>query len=218
MLMQYKAVFFDFDYTLGDATDAIFAGFLHGMKVLGQPAPDREAVRRTVGLPLEVAYEGLTGDTDPAHQAQFREAFASVAKPIQAKGVPLFPGAAELLRTLHQQGIHVAVASTKQRPTLEQILGGHGLLDTLDFVIGGDDVGHMKPDPECLHLGLSRLGLTPGELLFCGDTVIDAETAQRAGCDFAAVLNGTTPAQAFEAFPSVHISPDLSDLQTWLGL
>ncbi len=51
--MTYKAVFFDFDYTLGDATDAIMAGFTHGLTLLGWPAPEREAVRRTVGQPLE---------------------------------------------------------------------------------------------------------------------------------------------------------------------
>lgn len=216
--MKYKAVFFDFDYTLGDATDAIFAGFTHGMTLLGRPVPDREAVRRTVGLPLELAYTSLTGDQDPEHQQTFRAAFASVARPMQAQGVPLFPGAAELLRALHAGGIHVAVASTKQRGVLEGILGRHGLTGVLDFIIGGDDVASMKPAPDCLFLGLERLGLTPADLLFCGDTTIDAATAQNAGCDFAAVLNGTTPAEAFAGYPSVRISPDLPDLHAWLGL
>ena len=216
--MKYKAVFFDFDYTLGDATDAIFAGFTHGMTLLGWPAPDREAVRRTVGQPLEVAYTGLTGDPDPERQQTFRAAFASVARPMQAQGVPLFPGAAELLRALHTEGTHVAVASTKQRSVLEGILGKHGLTDALDFIIGGDDVPHMKPEPDCILLGLERLGLTPADLLFCGDTTIDAATAKNAGCDFAAVLNGTTPAEAFAAYPSVHIARDLLDLRAFLGV
>ena len=215
--MKYKAVFFDFDYTLGDATDAIFAGFTAGMAALGQPIPDREAVRYTVGQPLEVAYTNLTGDPDPAHQAQFRAAFSAVARPMQqTQGVPLFPGAADLLRALHRAGIHVAVVSTKQRGTLEHILDRHNLMEVLDFVIGGDCVSHMKPHPESALLGMERLGLTPEELLFCGDTVIDAETAQNAGCNFAAVLNGTTPAEDFAAFPSVRISPDLFDLREFL--
>lgn len=55
-------------------------------------------------------------------------------------------------------------------------------------------------------------------MTFCsaGDTVIDAETARRAGVDFCAVLNGTTPAEAFADFPHVHIAPDLADLLDWL--
>ena len=46
----------------------------------------------------------------------------------------------------------------------------------------------------------------------------DAQTAQAAGTDFCAVLNGTTPAAAFAPYPSVHIAPDLPDLRRWLGL
>ena len=45
-----------------------------------------------------------------------------------------------------------------------------------------------------------------------------AQTAQAAGTDFCAVLNGTTPAAAFAPYPSVHIAPDLPDLRRWLGL
>ena len=109
--MKYKAVFFDFDYTLGDATDAIYAGFKAGMAALGQPVPDREAVRYTVGQPLEVAYTNLTDDADPDHQAQFRAAFSAVARPMQQTvGVPLFPGAADLL--LPGDADEVPVAST----------------------------------------------------------------------------------------------------------
>ncbi len=216
--MNYKAVFFDFDYTLGDATDAIYAGFVQGMAALGWPAPEREAVRLTIGQPLETAYTGLTGDADPDHQAVFRRAFAAVARPMQRQGVPLFPGAAELLRALHDRGIHTAVVSTKQRQTLTHILGSHGLLDTLDFLLGGDDVAAMKPDPEGLLLGLKRLGLTPADLLYCGDTVIDAQAARNAGCAFAAVLNGTTPRETFLPLPHVCIAPNLPALRRFLGV
>ena len=45
---------------------------------------------------------------------------------------------------------------------------------------------------------------------------IDAGTARNAGVDFAAVLNGTTPAEDFAGYPSVHIAPDLFELRQWL--
>lgn len=67
--MKYRAICFDFDYTLGDSTDSIVAGFQYGFTRLGWPAPDRETVRRTVGYLLEDAYTLLTGDRDPEHRA-----------------------------------------------------------------------------------------------------------------------------------------------------
>ena len=54
--MNYKAVLFDFDYTLGDATEAIVAGFTYAFREMGLPIPDRDSIRGTVGLMLEDAY------------------------------------------------------------------------------------------------------------------------------------------------------------------
>lgn len=216
--MDYKAVIFDFDYTLGDATDAIYAGFRQGMAALGHPAPDRETVRRTVGMVLEDAYTFLTGDGSAEGRQTFRAEFSKVARPMQAAGTPLCPGARELLLALEQAGVPTAVVSTKHTGTLRDIFAGHGLVDKFAFIVGGDLVSRNKPDPEGLNTVLEKLGVAPEQALYCGDTVIDAQTAAAAGTDFCAVLNGTTPAEDFQGLPHVHIAPDLDDLRVFLGL
>lgn len=215
---MFKAVCFDFDYTLGDSTDSIVAGFQHGLTGLGWPAPDRETVRRTVGYLLEDSYTMLTGDHDPEHQARFRALFSEVAVERQRRETTLFPGAAELLRGLKGAGVKTAIVSTKRGDTIEIIMDNHGLRDTLEMVLGSGDVKRPKPDPEGLLTAMDRLGVGPGDTLFCGDTVLDAGAAKNAGCHFAAVLNGTTPAEDFADFPCDHISPDLWDLARWLEL
>ena len=217
-MKSYKAVCFDFDYTLADCTDSIVAGFQHGLTKLGWPAPDRETVRKTVGFLLEDSYTMLTGDTSEEHRAQFRLYFIEVAMERQRRETVLFPGAPELLRGLHAAGIHCGIVSTKRGDTIEIIMENHHLRDQLELVIGSADVTSHKPDPEGLLLAMERMGVKPEETLFCGDTILDAGAAQNAGCDFAAVLNGTTEAAAFAAFPFVHIAPDLFALQKWLGI
>ncbi len=215
---MFKAVCFDFDYTLGDCTDSIVAGFVHGLTGLGWPAPEREAVRRTVGFLLEDAYSMLTGDLDPANRAKFRVLFSEVAVERQRKETTLFPGAPELLRGLKAQGIKTAIVSTKRGDTIQIILDNHGLGDTVELVIGSADVTRHKPDPEGLLAAMDRLEVSPKDTLFCGDTVLDAGAAKNAGCHFAAVLNGTTPGSAFARFHPDHISPGLWDLAEWLGV
>ena len=215
---MFQAVCFDFDYTLGDSTDSIVAGFQHGLTALGWPAPDREAVRNTIGYVLEDAYTLLTGDASPENRARFRPLFLEVAMERQRRETTLFPGAEELLRGLHRRGIKQAIVSSKRGDTIQIILDRLGLLQELDLVIGSADVRRHKPDPEGLLLAMERLGASPGDTLFCGDTVLDAGAAQNAGCHFAAVLNGTTPAAAFAPFSPDHIAPDLDDLARWLGL
>ncbi len=215
---MFKAVCFDFDYTLGDSTDSIVAGFTHGLTGLGWPAPERETVRGTIGYLLEDAYTMLTGDADPVRRAQFRLLFSEAAVERQRKETTLFPGASELLRGLKARGVKTAIVSTKRADTIQIVMENHGLGDILELVIGSADVKRHKPDPEGLLAAMDRLEVSPEETLFCGDTVLDAGAAQNAGCHFTAVLNGTTPAGDFVPFPVDHISPDLWDLAKWLGL
>ena len=215
---MFQAVCFDFDYTLGDSTDSIVAGFQHGLTSLGWPAPDRETVRGTIGYLLEDAYTMLTGDRDPERQARFRALFSEVAVERQRKETTLFPGAPDLLRGLKAQGVKSAIVSTKRGDTIEIIMDNYGLGDTIEMVIGSADVKHPKPDPEGLLVTLDRLGVKPENALFCGDTILDAGAAQNAGTHFAAVLNGTTRAEAFAGFPCDYIAPDLWDLARWLGV
>ena len=215
-MQPYRAVCFDFDYTLADATDSIVAGFQHGFTKMGWPAPDREPVRGTIGYLLEDAYPMLTGDSDSARRAQFRPLFLEVAKERQRRETVLFPGAEELLRALHGHGVKTAIVSTKRGDTIQYIMERYHLLDQLEFVIGSEDVHAPKPDPQGLNMALERMGLKSEELLFCGDTVLDAGAAKNAGCPFCAVLNGTTPAGDFADFHPVHIAPDLFELRQWL--
>lgn len=215
-MKEYKAICFDFDYTLGDSTDSIVAGFQNGFRKLGWPEPDRETVRGTVGFLLEDAYTMLSGDESTENRALFRQYFIEVAMERQRKETKLFPYAGELLQMLKASGVKAGIVSTKRGDTIEIIMENHGLRDTLEVVIGSADVKKHKPDPQGLFLAMERLGVSREELLFCGDTVLDAGAAKNAGCDFAAVLNGTTLAEAFEEYPCVHIAPDLEELANWL--
>lgn len=224
--MSYQGIFFDFDYTLGDSTPAIAEGFRRGFTAMGLPVPTVERVRATVGMMLEDAYTFLTGDTNPEHRGQFHLLFADSVgvnaqgedRRLMIEGTVLLPGAVELLSALKGAGVRAAIVSTKPGDTIREIFAYRGCLDLLDLVIGGDEVSRAKPDPEGLQIALGRLGLEAGQVLFCGDTVIDAATAQAGGCGFCAVLGGTTPRGAFVNYPHVHIADDLTGLKSWLKL
>lgn len=216
--MRYRAVLFDFDYTLGDATASIYEGFCYAFEKMGLPRPDREAIRRTVGHILEDEFTMVTGETDPERRAEFRRWFQEKVQGRQAQLTVLFPGAAELVRALRDAGVRTGIVTSKRHTTLKEILDRFELLEALDFTIGSELVSAPKPDPEGLQKGIQVLGVDKARVLYCGDTTIDAATARNAGVDFAAVLNGTTGAEDFGAFPSVHIASDLIELRDWLGV
>lgn len=216
--MKYQAVLFDFDYTLGDATDSIYEGYCYGFERMGLPRPELEGVRATVGYILEDGFTMLSGDTDPQRRAQFRGWFQQRVEGRQAQMTRLFPGAEDLLRKLHSHGVGTGIVTSKRLTTLHTILERFGLEEVLGFTIGGEGVARPKPDPQGLNMGIAALGAPREAVLYCGDTTIDAATAQNAGVDFAAVCNGTTKAPAFGDYPHVHIAPDLVELGAWLEL
>ncbi len=214
--MKYRAICFDFDYTLGDATESIVAGFQSAFGKMGLPIPERDAIRGTVGYVLEDAYTLLSGDSTQEGKDTFRPLYQSVAFPMQEVGIPLFPGTAELIQGLDRAGVQLAIVSSRRSASILPTMEREGLLDCFSLVIGGGEVKRHKPDPEGLLLALERLGLKKEEMLFCGDTVLDAGAAQNAGVDFAAVLNGTTKAEGFAGFPCATIAEDLWALKEWL--
>jgi len=224
--VKYRAILFDFDYTLGDSTPAIVIGYQTGMTAMGWPAPTEAQVRPTIGMTLQNGYTMICGDENEERRKEFFERFQdAVGVRAVNKGIltmvektRLFPGTAELLTAIREAGVTVGIVSTKTGSIIEKIFA-HQKLDHLPaLIIGGEHVTRPKPDPQGLLSALERLGMQAEEVLFCGDTVIDAKTAQAAGCEFCAVLNGTTPAEEFEAYPHVHIAPALPELQSWLGL
>lgn len=215
--MDYKAVLFDFDYTLGDATFAIVAGFTHALSTMGHPVPSEDVIRHTVGLMLSDAYTSITGDNDPDRRIQFRDLFMEVGHAIQVKEpIPLFEGARELLLALYEAGIPVGIVSSKRQMALDAIFTNLGLKDKVSLIIGGNSVTRPKPDPEGLLKAAEMLSLSPSEILYCGDTIIDAQAAQDGEFPFYAVLNGTTGAQAFDSFPKVGIATHLNQLHSHL--
>jgi len=214
--MKYRAVCFDFDYTLADATDSIVAGFTNALGKMGWPIPERETIRATIGYYLKDAYTMLSGDASEEGRSQFDPLYQEAALPIQMAGIPLFPGAVELFKSLKEQGVRLAIVSSRRSISLLPTLEKQGLLEDFDLVIGGEEVKGHKPDPEGLLMAMDKLGVKKEEFLYCGDTVLDAGAAKNAGVDFAAVLNGTTPMREFMAWPCACIAKDLWGLKAWL--
>ena len=218
--MRFQGVFFDFDYTLGDGTEAILAGFRHAFTQMGLPVPEDEAVRRTVGMVLEDEYTLLSGDPSPEGRERFRQLYTAVAGPMQVETARLFPGARALLEALRAADIPTGVVSTKGYGVLRDILEALGIVPLLSSIHGGGQGLPPKPDPAGLLSAIGAQALEPGQVLYCGDTLIDAEAARRGGVPFCAVLNGTTGEADFRAsgFPFVHIAPDLAELKEWLEI
>jgi phosphoglycolate phosphatase len=102
-------------------------------------------------------------------------------------------------------GRKTAIA-TNRTDTMERVLQVHHLEDQFDLVITALDVPHPKPHPDQLLVILKHFGIQPGQMLFIGDSSLDAEAAHAAQVPFVAYANPDLTAHAhIESLQQVEI-------------
>lgn len=214
--MRYKAVIFDFDYTLGDSTEGIMSSIQFALDEMGYEERDRAAMKKTIGMSLKNTFEYLTGDHDEEKAARFSKYFKQRADEVMVAGTELYPQTRDLLSAFRENGCMTGIVTTKFHYRIEQILKKFEAVSLIDFIIGGDDVKVEKPNAEGLLCMVERMGIKKEEVLYIGDSWIDARTAQNGAVDFVGVLTGTTSREDFEKYPNIEIVGSLPELLKWV--
>ena len=210
--MRYKGLIFDFDYTLGDSTEGIVVCVNYALEQLGYALAERETIRKTIGLHLEETYRVLTGDETETKAAQFSKLFITKADQVMTDCTCFFEGALELLEKWKGQGYQIGIVTTKYHYRIDSILKKYQGAHLIDLIVGGDNVKHPKPDPEGVIQVLAEWNMDKSQVLYVGDSLVDARTAQSAGVDFAGVTTGTTEKEALESYPNFGVFSGLKEL------
>lgn len=212
MLKEFRAIIFDFDYTLADSSQGVVKCVNSALRDLGLPPATPEAICGTIGMSLTETFLKLSGQEHTGRSQEFARHFKRHADEIMADLTVLYPAVASVARLLRQQGMKLGIVSTKYRYRIESILQRENVRDLFDMIVGGEDVASHKPDPEGLKRAMADLGCSPAQTLYVGDSVVDAETAKRAKISFVAVLSGVTGRKAFEGYPILAVIENLSQL------
>ncbi|MDI1476295.1 HAD family hydrolase [Polyangium sp. y55x31] len=184
---------FDLDGTLIDTPRAIVATFSTAFAAMGFGPPSASTIRATIGLPLEQAFSELMrvplDDMRVTHGiTQYQIAFRDIVLP-HAEAL-LIPGVAEGLPALRDQGLTLAVATSKFHASADALLKAAGLRSHFDVVVGADQVARPKPDPEMGQRIMRTLGVPAERAVMVGDTTHDVWMARAAGMRSVAVTYG----------------------------
>jgi phosphoglycolate phosphatase len=210
--MKYNTIMFDFDYTLADATIGIVSSFNHAFSKLDIPTCDTESIKKTVGLPIDVAFIQLTNNKNEFLIDRFRNLFREKANEVMSKNTVLYDDTIVTLKRLKKSGFNTGIVTTKYRFRIVETLNTHDISDLVDVIIGGEDVKVPKPSPEGLLLAIDCLKVHRNRVLYVGDSLVDAKTAMAANVDFAAVTTGTTKESDFIHYPCIKVVKNLSEL------
>ncbi|MCW9044633.1 MAG: phosphoglycolate phosphatase [Pseudopelagicola sp.] len=202
-----KAIIFDLDGTLIDSAPDIHASVNKMLAAEGQAALDLATVTAFIGNGLPKLVERVMAHVG-MDMAAFERVVADVLAIYSAHGAEstrVYPHVPEVLKVLKDQGFRLGVCTNKPHEPAVIILDDLGLAGFFEVVIGGDSTAAKKPDPLPLRTAMAALG---EDVLYVGDSEIDAETAERAGVPFALFTEGyrkvgideMTHAHAFEDF------------------
>ncbi len=193
MEKDIKLIIFDFDGTLADTYELIIKTNQAAMEAMDYPVRDEEAIRATIGLPLEAGIRTLYPDLPEEALPQWCATYRRIFDVYKTKYLPvLFPGVKQTLEWLHGKGYVLTVASSRQSVSLNAFLENLGVLPCFRYVIGADNVAKAKPDPEPVLQTLRHLGYLASETLVVGDMPVDIFMGARAGAKTVGVTYGNS--------------------------
>lgn len=208
----YDAVVFDLDGTLFDAEEGIVSSVVKAMKEMGLAIPQGAELRQVVGPPLHYSFHDLLN----VPSERLDEAADRYAHIFRSEGMyrySVYPGIRTMLRVLKENGIYVALASSKPRDLCEHILRHYGLRHFFDRVIGETDSHAKLGKPEMIRRALPE---HYWRAAMVGDRLYDMEGAKAAGVDGVGAVYGCGSVEELQNAGATLLVSDADELRELL--
>lgn len=177
-----KLAVFDVDGTLIDSRSSILRAAVEAAEEIGVSPPTYEDVRAIVGMSLFEALARMRPDLDAATIGAYTEAYKNAFVRFHAEPDffdALYPGAADLLLKLTQDGWIIGMATGQSRRGVMRNIDVHGWHDIFDVTFCADD-GPSKPHPHMLQCNIDAAGVGSHQTVMIGDTAHDIHMARQA--------------------------------------
>lgn len=178
-----RLAIFDCDGTLVDSQHNICLAMEDSFQRSGLAPPERDSIRRIVGLSLLEAVQALAPDAHSDLHAQLGEDYKTAFQRLRGRGLvdePLFEGITDALATLVEDGWLLGVATGKSDRGLALCLDHHGI--GRHFVtLQTADRHPSKPHPSMIQQAMAEAGAGPETTMMIGDTAYDIGMARAAG-------------------------------------
>ena len=177
-----KLAIFDFDGTLFNSVDDVIICFNKALTSLGFPTLTREEyIERLGGTIDEIISLVLKDNNTPENVDILKKTYLDLYNSSKKENTIPFPNAHELLKTLKEKNVLLAINSNRLNHSLNYFVKKY--FDDIDFVLieGQDNISPPKPH----HFGVEKIikksGLSKSEVIYIGDSNTDIETAKNAG-------------------------------------
>lgn len=192
-----KALLFDMDGLLLDSERVVQESWNAAGEALGYGKVG-EHIYNTLGMNAagrKEYFNNVFGTGFPYEEFQklSRKEFFNVA---DQEGIPLKPGAKELIFYAKQMGYKVGLVTSSRKEYAVDVLKKAGIFSYFDGCIFGDMVSKSKPDPEIYEKGCKMLGEEPEWCVAFEDAPAGVMAASAAGIDVIMVPDLVQPDDA----------------------
>ena len=214
---MFPATLFDYNGVLANDETVHLAAFQDALLPLGITLTEADYWSKYLGFDDVGAFGAILLDSgrqaDAAEIARLVEAKRPLYRARAEASLPLFPGAAELVRARAAQG-PVGIVSGALRDEIELGIDALGVRDVIVSVIAAEDTRASKPDPHGYLLGIEALSKIVPELaarraLVIEDSLAGIEAAKSAGLPCIAVGHSYSEADLY-AHGADWVAADLS--------
>jgi HAD superfamily hydrolase (TIGR01509 family) len=189
MTNELKAVLFDVDGTLVDTNYLHTVAWWEAFTQAGHDVP-MASIHRAIGMGSGQMLDSLLPeDRDRDADADIKTAHSALYSVYWCRLQPL-PGARQLLRACHDQGLRVVLASSADPDELKVLCARLDADEAIDAATSSGDVDASKPAPDLVQVALDQAEAGPAESLFIGDAVWDVQACQQAGVPCIGLLSG----------------------------
>ena len=181
--MFFRAVIFDLDGTLLDTLEDLAAAANRILAEAGLPGHPVKRYRYFVGDGLQVLIRRILPEhlREPYRIEQLAAAFKKDYGRSWRQATKPYAGIGTMLTNLQKSGISLNVLSNKPHDFTELCVSHFFPAWKFDQIIGLRPGAKRKPDPAGALEIADRLGMSPAEIAYLGDTDTDMMTARAAG-------------------------------------
>ncbi|MBO4592604.1 MAG: HAD family hydrolase [Bacteroidaceae bacterium] len=211
-------IIFDLDGTLLNTIDDLGYACNHALQQLGYPVHPISAYPAMVGNGINNLIRRALPEAERTEEnvLRVRAHFVPYYDAHNVDYTRPYEGIPELLSTLRQHGHQLAVASNKYQAATQHIVE-HFFPGVFACVLGEREGVERKPNPQIVYDILAALKNVQGSMvnvqcLYLGDSLVDRDTAQRAGVPFVACSWGFVPRAQLLAAGVKHIVDSPSEI------
>lgn len=210
----YKTVIFDMDGTILDTLEDLTDTLNYALRKNDMPLRTLSEVRSFVGNGIQVLLNKAIpdGNLNPKYDDVY-QSFKEYYKDHCNDKTHAYPGILELMRTLKQDGVRMAIVSNKVNSAVEELNEVY-FEGMVDVAMGEHSGMARKPAPDMVFAAMEKLNADPTTTVYIGDSDVDYNTAKNASLPCISVLWGFRTKEQLESVGATVFAEKAEDILT----